>query len=106
MKVVEPSGFEALTGVSISAPLRAVERAADKPAPSAAQLKAAKREEQRQERARAESERKRKLAIAKAKARVAAAAQAENRARFEWERAKKDVEAAERALGELFSGED
>ncbi|NOT28456.1 MAG: hypothetical protein HOP16_20435 [Acidobacteria bacterium] len=117
VKVIEPAGFEALSGLSIAAPLRAVERAADKPAtskeprrsartPSAAELKALKRKEQREERERAETERRHKLAIAKAKEKVTAATQAENRARFEWERAKKNVEAAERALSELLSSED
>jgi hypothetical protein len=117
VKSIAPAGFEALTGLSIAPPLRAVERATGKAvtkreqgdraaARSASQLKAAKQQEQRHERARAERERKRKLAIARAKEKVTAATQAENRARFEWERAKKSVQVADRALNELLSSED
>lgn len=105
---IEPAGFEGLTGLSIVASPRRLEEPAGKraAAPPAADIKAAAREERRRERERAESARKRKAAIEKAEAEVADAVQAENRARFEWERAKKNVEAANRALALLRSSGD
>ncbi len=119
VKTLEPAGFEALAGLSLATPLKAVERPSGKESaqtdqddgallPSAKEIKAAKQareEERRRERERAAAERRRAAAIEKARAKLAAAEQAENRARFEWERAKKDVEAASRALEELTSSE-
>jgi hypothetical protein len=117
VKPLEPTGFEVLTGLSIVASPRRIEEPSRKrvtkavqdakraAAPSAAAIKAAEREE-RLERERAESARKRKAAIEKAEAELGDAVQAEHRARFEWERAKKTVEAANRALVQLQSSED
>ena len=118
VKPLEPTGFEVLTGLSIVAPPRRIEEPSGKrvtkkvqdakraAASSAAAIKAAEREERRLERERAESPRKRKAAIEKAEAELGDAVQAEHRARFEWERAKKTVEAANRALVQLQSSED
>ena len=117
-KPIEPAGFEGLTGLSIVASPRRIEDPSGKAAtkkdqigkraavPSAAAIKATEREERRLERERAEAARRRKAAIEKAEADVTEAVQAENRARFEWERTKKKVEAANRALTELQSSED
>jgi hypothetical protein len=117
-KPIEPTGFEALTGLSIVASPRRIEETPGKPVtktaqggksratPSAAEVKAAEQAERRLERERAEAARKRKAAIEKAEAAVTDAVQAENRARFEWERTKKNVEAANRALAELLTSED
>jgi hypothetical protein len=118
VKPFEPTGFEALTGLSIVASPRRIEETSGKlvtkkdqngkrgAAPSAAKIKAAEQEERRLERERTQTARKRKAAIEKAKAEMADAVQAEHRARFEWERAKKKVEAADRALAQLLSSED
>jgi hypothetical protein len=118
VKPLEPAGFEALTGLSIVASPRRIEETHATPAtkktqgskpgsaPSAAEIKAAEQEQRRLERERAETARKRKAAIEQAEAKAAEAVQAERRARFEWERAKKSVEAAERALAQLLSSED
>ena len=116
-KPIEPTGFEGLTGLSIVASPRRIEEPSGKPvttkdqvgkraaAPSAAAIKAAEREQRRLERELAESARKRKAAIENAEAELADAVQAEHRARFEWERAKKKAEAANRALAELRSSD-
>ena len=116
VRMIEPAGFEALTGLSIVASPRVVEaipaksttKSESKTAAnlSAAEVKAGEREERRRAREREQAKRARDAAIAKAKARVAEAERAEHRARFEWERAKKNVEAANRALEELMSKED
>ena len=118
VKPVEPTGFEALTGLSIVASPRRIETISGKPVmkkdqagkprgtPSAAATKAVEQHARRLERERAETARKRKAAIEKAETEMAGAIQAEHRARFEWERAKKKVEAADRALAQLRSSED
>ena len=118
VKPLEPTGFEALTGLSIVASPRRIETISGKPVtkkdqggkpggtPSAAAIKAAEQHARRLERQRAETARKRKAAIEKAETEMAGAIQAEHRARFEWERAKKKVEAADRALAQLRSSED
>ena len=115
VKVIEPAGFEALTGLAIAASPRSIaaqptghkskkeEGRKVSPGPSPSQIKAAEREERRRERERAEARRKRAAAIDRAKAEAAEAERAEHRARFEWERAKKKVETANRALDELLS---
>ncbi len=117
VKALEPAGFEALTGLSIVRAPRRIEETPERPAKdhrggkggagrSAAEIRAAEQEERQKERERAEAARKRKEAIEKAEAKVAASVQAERRARFEWERAKKEVEGAERALAELKASGD
>lgn len=115
---LEPTGFEALTGLSIVASPRRLDDTSGKPtarknqggttgtAPSAAEIKAATQDARRLERERSEAARKRQAAIEKAEAEMADAVQAEHRARFEWERAKKTVEAANRELTQLRSRED
>lgn len=105
VKPIEPTGFESLTGLSIVASPRRIEESPGKSATKRDQA-GKEREERRLERGRAERVRKRKAAIEKAEAEVADAVQAENRARFEWERAKKKVEAANRALAQLQSSGD
>ena len=102
---IEPTGFEGLTGLSIVASPRRVEESPGKAAMKADHVAKA-RQERRLERERAERARKQKAAVEKAEAEVAEAVQAENRARFEWERAKKKVEAANRALAQLQSSGD
>jgi len=118
VKPLQPTGFEALTGLSIVASPRRIEETSGKPVrkkdqggkpggtPSKAAVKAAEQHARRLERERAETARKRKAAIEKAETEMAGALQAEHRARFEWERAKKKVEAADRALAQLRSSED
>jgi hypothetical protein len=113
VKPLAPAGFEALTGLSIAAPLRAIEWAPTQPAAEKDRrkstpdsVKKAAEQAKRLERERAAAERKRRAAIARAKTKLAGAVRAENRARFEWERKKKNVEAAERVLSGLMSSED
>lgn len=113
---LEPTGFEALTGLSIVPSPRRIDGKAGTPmtkkrakaeaAPSAAELRAAEKQRRRLERERTQTASKRKSDLQKAEAHVAKAVQAEHRARFEWERAKKHVEAADHALTELLPSED
>jgi hypothetical protein len=118
VKPLEPTGFEALTGLAIVAAPRRIDETSGKPvtkknhggspgaAPSEAAIKAAEQNERRLEREQAAIARKRKAAVKKAEAELADAVRAEHRARFEWERAKKNVEAVDRALAQLLSRED
>jgi hypothetical protein len=118
VKPLEPEGFEALSGLSIAAAPQTKQRVVDSSTGkaertrqsgtgrSAADLKAAEQEARRLEHERAEATRKRQAAIEKAETKVAEATKAEQRLRFEWERAKKDVDAAQRALTELRSSQD
>jgi hypothetical protein len=99
---LQPAGFEALTGVSIpSRPVRAApEPRAVEDTPAPPRERDARAERQR-ERERAADERRRKQAGARAEALLARAQAHEQRAREAWERAKRDVDAAEQALAKL-----
>src|SRR5262249_2237387 len=106
--VLEPAGFEALTGVTPAA--KAAARAPEKEragrgaagdreeARRASEAKAAARPGREAERLAARQAREQQEAASKARAALERARAAEIRARVAWERATQDVEAAERRL--------
>jgi hypothetical protein len=99
-KLLRPSGFEALAGVIVKAPAHTPSR----PEPASEKKPAAKSSAPRlvedaraRERKEAE-ERQKKEEIKKAEAALARAQSAEAEARDEWERRKRELETAEKAL--------
>jgi len=106
-KPLQPQGFEALAGVEIKAIPPSLQAVAAKAAtdagavpgrkPSAAEARALKKREQDA----AEAARKHAAALKAAETTLAHAKTAESRARFEWEKTKKGLEEAERALSDL-----
>jgi hypothetical protein len=105
-KPLQPQGFEALAGVEIKAappPLRVAEKqpahahVAEIQKPTAAEARALKKREQEA----AEAARKHAAALKAAENALAHAQTTESRARFEWEKAKKALEEAERAVADL-----
>jgi hypothetical protein len=104
---LQPQGFEALAGVEIKATPPSLRAVAEKEAthvsappgrkPSAAEARVLKKQEQEA----AEAARKHAAALKAAETALAHAKTTESRARFEWEKAKKAVEEAERALADL-----
>jgi hypothetical protein len=100
-KPLQPSGFEALAGVIVKAPAHAAARpepAAEKK-PLAGKSPAPRLVEDARARERKEAaERQKKEEIKKAEAALARAQSAEAAARDEWERRKRELEAAEKAL--------
>lgn len=113
-RLLQPAGFEALAGISVSAFARAAEQAssgAQREAPAASTGKKGPRPltkteearirreiEAREQRERAEAERRWNAEVEKAEAEVARAKAVEEGAREQWERTKKRVGAAEEAL--------
>jgi hypothetical protein len=106
---LEPaSGFEALAGIPIAAPRPsrratpastgktvAIERPGEKPA--------GKADTRAKERERLEADRRRRAAIKTAEQKARRAAGAVARAKTEWERARRELEEAERALADLLA---
>ena len=106
-KPLRPAGFEALAGVTVKAPAHV--RSQPEPAPEkkppavkppSPRLVEDARTRQRKE---AEAERQRQAEIKKAEAALARAQSAEADARDEWERRKREVVAAEKALERIRS---
>jgi hypothetical protein len=93
-KPLQPAGFEALAGVTVKAPahVRREPQAAVEKAPSDARIR------QRKE---AEAERERKAEIEKAEKAFERAQADEADARAQWERRKRELDAAEQALARL-----
>ncbi|HVH27882.1 MAG TPA: hypothetical protein VM818_14030 [Vicinamibacterales bacterium] len=87
-RAFQPAGFEALAGIDVKAP------GDRQPAQHAARRAA-------EEKARADAERRKQRALEKAREVLAAAQEAEEQARDEWERAKRELAAAELAVSEL-----
>ncbi len=116
-RLLQPAGFEALEGISISAFARAAEEGApraQREAPAAPTGKKGPRPltkteearirrelEARAQRERAEAERRWRADVEKAEAEVARATAVEEGAREQWERAKKRVGAAEETLAAI-----
>jgi hypothetical protein len=106
-KPLQPQGFEALAGVEIKAIPPSSRAVAEKEAthagapparkPSAAEARALKKQQQEA----AEAARQHAAALKGAETTLAHAKAAETRARFEWEKAKKALEEAERAVADL-----
>jgi hypothetical protein len=100
-KPLQPQGFEALTGVAIKPPPHVThpKRSATASPDITLVPSAAERAEQtRREREEALAARQKETAIRKAEAEVARARTAETHARAIWDRAKHDLEEAERTL--------
>ncbi len=120
VKPLEPAGFEALAGLAIAPPSReprtepepgrAHHTTGARPEPGTARGDRQREQEERRyaeeqrrrERERAEAARRRNAAIKAAENRAAQAVEAERRARVQWEQARRDLEAADRALAELL----
>lgn len=105
-KPLQPAGFEALAGITVAARRPATEEPSTDGA-SAARTRSDTREREREreeavrKRAEAARERQRAQALAKAEADLDRLAKSERHAREAWERAKRDVEDAEKTLARL-----
>jgi hypothetical protein len=103
-KPLRPAGFEALAGVTVKAPAHVSSRSAPAPEkkPSAGKGSAPRLVEDARTRERQEAaERQRQTGIEKAEAALARAQAAEAAAREEWQRRKRDVDEAEKALARI-----
>ena len=105
-KPLKPAGFEALAGVTVKtpanirlAPQAALKRASSAPSAHSTQLSDEARTRQRKKEEAAE--RLRNVEMKKAHAALVRAQAAEAGARAEWERRKRDADAAEQALARL-----
>lgn len=114
LEALEPAGFEALAGISITAPpggaacppadrskTASAGTTKEPPAKKVSDL-AAQRKKQKQ----AETHKRRLAAIKTAEKNAALAVEAEKRARAAWERAKQDVKDADQALADLLASDE
>ncbi|MGE0704134.1 MAG: hypothetical protein AB7P22_09395, partial [Vicinamibacterales bacterium] len=115
LEPLEPAGFEALAGISITAPPGgaatlpaghakppSVGRSTkERPAKKVSAI--AERREQQQQ---AEAHKHRQVAIKTAEKNATLAVEAEKRARAAWERAKQELKDADQALADLLSSTD
>ena len=112
IKPLQPQGFEALAGVAIKAVPPSIREPAAKTAPQIALTKEAKpsaeeaREIRRREHEAAVAKRQHEMALKAAETKLTHAVADEARARAEWDRAKKALADAERALEDLRARND
>jgi hypothetical protein len=101
IKPLQPAGFEALAGITVKAPAHAAARlepAAEKKPPAGKRSAPRLVEDPRARERKEAAERQKKEEIKKAEAALVRAQSAEAAARDEWERRKRELDAAEKAL--------
>jgi hypothetical protein len=112
IRPLQPQGFEALVGVAIKAVPPSIREPAAKTAPQSTLSKEAKpsaeeaREIRRREHETAVAKRQHEMALKAAETKLTHAVADEARTRAEWDRAKKALADAERALEDLRGSSD
>ncbi|HEY7448088.1 MAG TPA: hypothetical protein VH702_08050 [Vicinamibacterales bacterium] len=103
-KPLQPAGFEALAGVAVRTPPPAIAQASRASAGKRPPSSGPTAEERRRTRLRAAAERRHAAALRDAEENLKKAQAAEVRTRHAWERAREEVEKAERALAAQQAG--